>query len=1382
MNKKMLKRSMALGVLMAFVITGSAMAADENYRSTMLDKDVTVTGGNLTYEATDKGADNPLGEGANRSYALGVVDGGSHTITLDEGKTLYIKNSLEGTARNYGIVSSANKKANSLTVNGNVEIKVAGKKNQHVRGIRNSGENGTMVFNGDVHIVADIKNPSNGGYITGVDTWSGSKTYFNGNTVIDITSGKGENIAWSNVWANALQLNQGGYIAFSGEKCIMNVSNNGYTAQGLSLNAYKDLVEFKNDTTVINCKSDYGATGISGMGKVVFSGKDVTINSYITDGVGNSNVIGIFTPAEVTSNVENFTINLEGTGAEKSADGTAGIVVDTNEITNINSSNLTINIISGKSTNNSTFNPDDVNAENYSEAYGLKDFGGQINVGVNTKTNIDVYDSQKDAIAVYSQEGGNVNVLGDAFISATGVDVAKALYATSGGLINVGSEGKTISLVGNVLSNGKNDSGKVSTINLHGNSVFDGAKTQFIATDGGSINLAGGNMSGVLNIAKDSKVNLTGATFTANDLENSITGGGKLVISGNGKLETMSGQIFEKGIAQTDDKAVFDSNDSGKINGVASDRLEFVGGSVVLNDAKYSDAYLTSAQSALGNDTTLIMNGTLVTEDGVNNESSVDNVAAKGENVIQNNVTAQAEKNLLVGQKLDSVDTVEGIEIKDSVEQGFGVSDLNMAAGSTGLVITDNAKVTLVGTNGDLITVGGQVSEKLDVIVGTTEKVGTASSMTGTLNIGNDKTDSTLTGNVVVNGKESSLNVNGNASIKGDLTLNNGTVNAVNGNLNTDIKVEAGNANTITGNVNVGTVTGVANSVINIGNDRLAGNVVVKNANLNGAVVFLDPVFGNGIEDSSKLAVKESAILNGHYVSGQNSVMGFGVDNTADADKMFAKTGLEWKNDVIAAAYVAGTTNVANGSVVVNGSLTSAPTASSNGTVSFADKSLLMVDGSKIQNTAALSGVKESSVDKGAKLYIDGAKKGETYKILAGTGINGVWELGNVISDNGLLKFEAVADNGANKFDVTASLKKVNDVYDNQVIIDSVVDNTLDKVEGSAAAAFFNKAVSDKVNASQEAQISALNSAGAMSELAGVAHSTYAVSNILTDAVADHVSLSNEFEHDSDIWAHYVHNKENVENLSVANFGADYDAQYNGIVVGGDFYKKDNVVAGAALTYVDGNINGNSLAARTENDAEFYGVSVYGSVTNGDNAVIGDISYLHGKHDITQRNSGIVMTGEPESDAFSVGVRVEKAVDTEAGKFVPYAGLRYLHVGTGNYTNSIGMSYDAEDANLFLLPVGLKYSAETKAGKWIIRPVAEVGYVWAMGDTDSTQTVSLNGAADGFGYDITDSGSYFARIGIKAESNNVTYGLGYEYQKGDSIKANKWTANLNFTF
>ncbi len=326
------------------------------------------------------------------------------------------------------------------------------------------------------------------------------------------------------------------------------------------------------------------------------------------------------------------------------------------------------------------------------------------------------------------------------------------------------------------------------------------------------------------------------------------------------------------------------------------------------------------------------------------------------------------------------------------------------------------------------------------------------------------------------------------------------------------------------------------------------------------------------------------------------------------------------------------------------------------------------------------------------------------------------------------------------------------------------------------------KAADEHVNATTAAQVSALNSAAAMSELAGVEHGTFAASNLFTDAVAEHMSLIGEKDHAKDVWAKYIHSKDKVDGLAVAGANAKYDATYNGIVVGSDLYKQGKGVVGAALTYVDGSIKGNSLAARTENDATYYGLSIYGGIKNVDSVVVGDISYLHGKNDITQRNSGMNLTADAKSDAFSMGVRAEKAFQAGKGKLAPYAGLRYMHLGTGNYTNSIGVKYDGDDMNLWLLPVGVKYSADIENGDWTIRPIAEISYVWNMGDRNANQTVSLNGASDGFGFDVADSGSYVGHFAVEAEKDNFAYGLGYEYQKGDSVKTNKWMANVRWTF
>ena len=778
------------------------------------------------------------------------------------------------------------------------------------------------------------------------------------------------------------------------------------------------------------------------------------------------------------------------------------------------------------------------------------------------------------------------------------------------------------------------------------------------------------------------------------------------------------------------------------------------------------------------------MSGELVKEETgeVKTEISVGEAADKfGSNTELDKVTAKAENNLLVGSNDSSLagKDIAGVNVKDQVENGFAVGKLDLGAGSNGVVITNDKEVTLGGSQGgSVITVDG-ADAKVKVVVGTDEAA--TAKTAGKLNIGNalatENTNYKLNGDVVVN-KDSHLNISGQTEITDSVSLNDANIDVNKGALKTaDLNV-AGNSQLL-GAVNADKLNAVAGASLAIGNKNGAGKLTVETADLNGSMIFLDSAWNisTGIEGASGLAVKDvTGGLNGAYVAGQNSKLSLGAD-LADADAAFARSGETWSNSgVTAGAYVDSTVDVANGSITVDGSLTTAPTTvPANGSVKFADNSMLMVNASKISDTqAAITGVATADISANSKLYIDNAEKDKTYKIIDGTVAN--WNVDNILSNNKLLKF--TVDTDANT--VTTTSQSVKAAYGDAVIAGDVYDAAV--LVGGAAADFVAKAADEHVNADTATQVSAFNSAAALSELAGVEHGTYAASNLFTDAISEYMSLTNEKEHDSDIWAKYIHSKENIDGLAVSGADSKYDVNYNGIVVGADLYKNGKATIGAALSYVDGSVKGNTLAARTENDATYYGASIYGGIQNEDSAVIGDISYLHGKNDITQRNSGTTLTADAKSDAFSIGVRAEKSLKAGVGKFVPYAGIRYMHLGTGNYNNSIGMSYDGDDMNLWLLPVGVKYSADVKAGGWTIRPIAEVGYVWNMGDRDATQTVSLNGTSNGFGYDVADNGSYIGRFVVEAEKANVTYGLGYEYQKGDSVKANKWMANVNWSF
>lgn len=308
-----------------------------------------------------------------------------------------------------------------------------------------------------------------------------------------------------------------------------------------------------------------------------------------------------------------------------------------------------------------------------------------------------------------------------------------------------------------------------------------------------------------------------------------------------------------------------------------------------------------------------------------------------------------------------------------------------------------------------------------------------------------------------------------------------------------------------------------------------------------------------------------------------------------------------------------------------------------------------------------------------------------------------------------------------------------------------------------------------------ENDVEALNSAAGLSAMAGVEHGTYTAAGIFNDAVAGHLMNRN----DEDVWAYGFHNKENVNGLS---FGADYDAQYNGAVAGVDLYRNGGTVAGIALSYADGNVSGSNGFASTQNDAVYYGASLYARFDRGSYALLGDISYMKGDHDVTQWNKGQQITASPDSDAVSVGVKAVKDFTAgESGTLTPYIGVRYLRLSTDGFT-AYNASYSGDDQDLVLIPVGVNYSAAITGGSWTFRPYAGVGYIWNAGDKSADQTVTLGTAANSFSYDTVDSGSFLTRVGFAADHGDMSCGVGYSWQKGDSVSNSAWTLSASFRF
>ena len=302
----------------------------------------------------------------------------------------------------------------------------------------------------------------------------------------------------------------------------------------------------------------------------------------------------------------------------------------------------------------------------------------------------------------------------------------------------------------------------------------------------------------------------------------------------------------------------------------------------------------------------------------------------------------------------------------------------------------------------------------------------------------------------------------------------------------------------------------------------------------------------------------------------------------------------------------------------------------------------------------------------------------------------------------------------------------------------------------------------------------ALEHAAAIAEMAGVTHGTYGFAQDFSGMIANHKGEG------SGIWANYLRQDKKVDGFQVAGRKAKYDVKYNGLLIGSDLISDENSRTGIAFAYADGS-HTEKDGVTGKNDTKYYGGDVYHHFTAGGIQYKADIGFIKSDNDLEQTQPGTTIKGSVNGNAFFAGIRAEKEIALGASSLTPYAGLRYYRIHTGDFTDSLGMKHETENANLWNLPVGVEFRHEVKNGNWSLTPVAEIGYNFAMGDKDTKETVSLGDAADTFSFDIGES-AFLARLGVEAENSTWTLGGGYRYQKGSDTQSNQWYIQAGYRF
>lgn len=339
---------------------------------------------------------------------------------------------------------------------------------------------------------------------------------------------------------------------------------------------------------------------------------------------------------------------------------------------------------------------------------------------------------------------------------------------------------------------------------------------------------------------------------------------------------------------------------------------------------------------------------------------------------------------------------------------------------------------------------------------------------------------------------------------------------------------------------------------------------------------------------------------------------------------------------------------------------------------------------------------------------------------------------------------------------------------------DSPISNILkeaDENEGKLTD-FLDKAFGEGTTDAQANN--ALEHAAAIAEMAGVTHGTYGFAQDFSGMIADRKGEG------SGIWANYLRQDKKVDGFQVAGRKAKYDVKYNGFLIGSDLISDENSRTGIAFAYADGS-HTEKDGVTGKNDIKYYGGDLYHHFTAGGIQYKADIGFIKSDNDLEQTQLGTTIKGSVDGNAFFAGIRAEKEIALGVSSLTPYAGLRYYRIHTGDFTDSLGMKHETENANLWNLPVGVEFRHEVKNGSWSLTPVAEIGYNFAMGDKDTKETVSLGGAADTFSFDIGES-AFLARLGVEAENSTWTLGGGYRYQKGSDTQSNQWYIQAGYRF
>lgn len=896
------------------------------------------------------------------------------------------------------------------------------------------------------------------------------------------------------------------------------------------------------------------------------------------------------------------------------------------------------------------------------------------------------------------------------------------------------------------------------------NVVFDGGSYTFetASVHAGALTFTGdaGNVDlGTLTITAG-VTNVSGGNVYADKID--VSGSGKLAVNG-GSLHTYTDQIFKEGVGK-DGQTV---NPEGVKSGI-----ELSKGTVAFEDQLYNEFYKNNAISLAKDGVSVVFNGQSVGLSG--GSISIDDVGDQ-EDVVESQVDV-------------SIDDSNGADA--SIGNSFGVSGIKVDSGVKSVTIggdADGATVTLVGgtdEQGNLKEVidfadeGGSVKidNKGTLALGKDGSVNNKGKLSSAVTVGNSGTLAVNSGKFTVS--NATVEAGGTVAVAGGeatfekLQTSGGTIDVTDGSASIgNMNLGSGNT-TILGSVTVYTIQAgnqKADSVVNIGSagdNGRAGKLTIESGSLGGATYFLDPAYGNGIEQGSSLKFAGNDI-DGKLIAGQNSYLVLGSTDDSELLKLFAEgnaNNLVWggeEGQIGAAVYVAAPITVKEGGYIYAdaGLTTLGDNWSNDKAVYFASNSALVANVTDAEDGKAMITVENSGaveISENSKAILVGdIRQDVTYKLINDDVANKEWG-DNLMAGNGMWDLK-MDENG----NIKANLQDARQVYGDSM---QGADLANAGILGSEAERkYVNDVLTDtsgNLAAAAARFDAAMNPAGALTAFT----TAYDRASDLRRIVREE-SVKGEGNR---LWAQVTGGKTKLDGISSGAQSIKTDTNVYGLAIGGEA-QFTNFMLGAAITAGTG---------KTENDAvdgtddfEYYGFSLYGKTSVAGFDLLGDVSATWLKSDFTIGGAADVDT-DTTTAVYSFGVQGEKKFEMSWADFTPFIGVDVYHVRSDGFDNGHGAKIDDSDATAVEIPIGarLSKSLETTGG-FHMEPSFMLAVVPTIADTEIDSKVRFAGAESTYNFTFADDVKIRSNIGLDAVKDNFTFGLHAGYEWGDEERS-----------